>query len=272
MTPAIAWSNAKEQLAGLLGHNRFGLFSDLDGTLAPIAPTPEQAQLTPGNRQLLAALAAELPVVALISGRRAASLQSRVGLPGLTYIGNHGLEMWHAGETVILPEALAYRADIQAVQQELLPLMPAGARVEDKEVTLSIHYRQTADPREFVLSHGVQIAQIVQRHKLTLFTGKMVFEVRPPIDVDKGTAFRDLVREHELEAAIFLGDDISDLHALQMAADLRAAGDVDAWGIGVLSSEAPPEITESADYLATGVADVEDLLAFLLAARKASST
>jgi trehalose 6-phosphate phosphatase len=269
---AKVWSSAKDQLSQLVRRKRFGLFSDLDGTLAPIAPTPEQAQLTDRNRELLAALAAELPLVALISGRRAASLQARVDLPGLIYIGNHGLEMWQDGKTVILPAALAHRTAIKAVREELAPLMPAGVRVEDKEVTLSIHYRQTADPREFVLGHGVQIARIVQAHKLTLFTGKMVFEVRPPIDVDKGTAFGDLVREHELEAALFLGDDISDLHALHMAADLRASGIVDAWGVGVLSSEAPPEIRETADYLATGVADVEDLLAFLLTARKASST
>lgn len=269
---AIAWSDAKDSLAALVSRPRFGLFSDLDGTLAPLAPTPEAAQLTARNRQLLAALSAELPVVALISGRRAASLQSRVDLPGIIYYGNHGLEMWADGNVVILPEALSHRAAIQAAQAELLPLMPPGVRVEDKEVTLSIHYRQTADPREFVIGHGVQIAEIVKRHELSLFTGKMVFEVRPPINVDKGTAFRDLLKEYSLEAALFLGDDISDLHALEMATELRASKTSDAWGVGVLSPEAPSEISEAADYLATGVADMEDLLDFLLTARKASST
>jgi trehalose 6-phosphate phosphatase len=266
------WRTAQAQLAALAATPSFGVFSDLDGTLAPLAPTPEAAQVTPRNLELLAALSAQLPLVALVSGRRAASLQSRVGLPNLTYIGNHGLEMWDAGKTVILPEALAYRAAIQQVRQELEPLMPAGARVEDKEVTLSVHYRQTADPREFVLAFAVQIAEIVRRHKLALFTGKMVFEVRPPINVDKGTAFRELLIGNGLAAAVFLGDDGSDLHALQMAKDLRAADIAQAWGVGVLSPEAPSELSGAADYLATGVADVEDLLAFLLTARSASST
>lgn len=269
---AIHWTDAKDQLAKLVSQSNFGLFSDLDGTLAPIALTPEAAQLTSRNRELLAALAAQLPLVALISGRRAASLQGRVGLPGITYIGNHGLEMWDEGKVVILPEALAYRASLQAVHAELLALAPAGARVEDKEVTLSLHYRQTADPREFVLAYGAQIAEIVKRHKLSLFTGKMVFEVRPPIGVDKGTAFRDLLQEHNLDAALFLGDDVSDLHAFEMAIDLRQAKTADVWGVGVLSPEAPPDLSDAADYLATGVADVEDLLAFLLTARNASST
>jgi trehalose 6-phosphate phosphatase len=123
-----------------------------------------------------------------------------------------------------------------------------------------------------VLAFAVQIAEIVRRHKLALFTGKMVFEVRPPINVDKGTAFRELLIGNGLAAAVFLGDDGSDLHALQMAKDLRAADIAQAWGVGVLSPEAPSELSGAADYLATGVADVEDLLAFLLTARSASST
>jgi trehalose 6-phosphate phosphatase len=268
---ALDWHQAKDKLGELAARPRFGLFSDLDGTLAPIAPTPEAAAITPRNRQLLAELAAVLPVVGLISGRRAASLQAKVDLPGLMYVGNHGLEQWIDGRTVPHPQAAKYRGALEAVQERIAAGLPAGAVAEDKGVTLSIHYRQTKNPAEFVLTRGVEIKHLAEEHGLVLFPGKMVLEVRPPVKVDKGTAFRDLVTESKLDAALFLGDDISDLHAFAAARGLRAEG-CEAYGVGVRSQEAPAELAEAADYLAAGVAEVETLLEFLLMARKASST
>ncbi|UYN92807.1 MAG: trehalose-phosphatase [Anaerolineales bacterium] len=266
---AIHWTKAREQIQQLVQQPSFGLFSDFDGTLAPIAPTPEAVLIAPAARQHLSDLAAELPLVALISGRRAGSLQAKVGLEGLVYIGNHGLEQWLDGKVVGLPQAAAFRAALEQAHAEIQAVLPPGAVAEDKGLTLSIHYRQTPDPREFVLTRGVQIHDIAQQHGLVLFTGKMVLEVRPPVEVDKGTAFRDLVLEHKLSSALFLGDDISDLAALQAAAALRSGG-IAAYGVGVQSEDAPPEVAAHADYQADGVADVEQLLAFLLAARQAS--
>jgi trehalose 6-phosphate phosphatase len=266
------WEQGKERLERAIGRPRFGLFSDLDGTLSPIAPTPEAAQITPRNRELLAELARQLPLVALISGRRVASLQERVGIPGIIYIGNHGLERWVDGKTEVLPEAAAYATALRAARGELEGLVTAGALVEDKGATLSVHYRGTKYPSDFALGHAVQIGNIAKKHGLELFTGKMVFEMRPPIHVDKGSAFRKLVEENKLQAALFLGDDISDLHALSVAKQMREEKLCDSWGIGVQSNEAPDELAEAADYLATGVADVEALLGWLSMARKASST
>lgn len=268
---AIHWTQAKEQIRQLVAQPRFGLFSDLDGTLAPIAATPEAAAITPGNLQHLQALAAELPLVALISGRRAASLQAKVDLPGLVYVGNHGLEQWLDGQVVGLPQAVAYRQALEQAHAAIQAVLPPGAIAEDKGLTLSIHYRQTHDPREFMLARAVQIHTIARQHGLVLFTGKMVLEVRPPVQVDKGTAFKELAMEHKLTAALFLGDDISDVSALQTAAQLRAQG-IAAYGVGVNSEEAPPEVSLESDYLADGVGDVEDLLDFVLMERKASST
>ena len=266
------WKQATDILAKLVRSARFGLFSDLDGTLAPIAPTPDAAHISPRARELLAQLGAELPLLAFISGRRAASLAGKVGLPGLVYIGNHGLERWEQGKTSILPDVEPYLQKLQAVKKELQTLEQDGAFVEDKQVTLSFHYRQAARPEEFASRHRAQIEELVARHGLVLFMGKMVFEVRPPIEMDKGIAFRRLVQEHALQAALFLGDDISDLNALRMARQLRSDQVCDAWGVGVQSLDAPEDLATAADFLAEGVADVEELLAWLLAARKASST
>lgn len=266
------WKQVTDTLGKLIRSARFGLFSDLDGTLAPIAPTPDAAHISPRGRQLLAELGAELPMLALISGRRAASLAGKVGLPGLVYIGNHGLERWEQGKTQILPDVEPHLQKLQAVKKELQALEQDGAFVEDKQVTLSFHYRQAPQPEEFARRHRAQIEELVARHGLVLFMGKMVFEVRPPIEMDKGIAFRRIVEEQRLEAALFLGDDISDLNALRMARQLREEKICESWGVGVQSDDAPEGLAATADFLADGVADVEELLAWLLAARKASST
>jgi len=116
------------------------------------------------------------------------------------------------------------------------------------------------------------ISDAIRKHGLRLFPGKMVFEVRPPIDMDKGNAFELLVREHSLESALFLGDDVSDLNALKAARKMRANGACDAWGVAVQSEEAPEDLAATADFLVAGVEDVEALLAWVLKARRASST
>lgn len=269
---ARRWQDAKEILARLVATPRFGLLSDLDGTLSPIAPTPEAAQITPRNRELFAELRNEIPLVAIISGRRAASLQERVGLPGLLYIGNHGLECWTDGQVEIIPEAAGYLEVLQVVKRELEKSLEPGAYIEDKEATLSFHYRQTANPGDFARRHGPEMAQVVEAHGLSLFTGKMVFEVRPPVAMDKGIAFRQLVGERKIDAALFLGDDISDLNAMEMARKMRTDKICDSWSAGVQSEEAPETLAAAADFLAVGVEDVEELLAWLLKARRASST
>lgn len=268
----LHWKQATESLTNLVRQSRLGLFSDLDGTLAPIAPTPAAAQISPRAGELLAALRDRLPLVALISGRRAASLQAKVGIPGLVYIGNHGLENWVDGKTVLLPQALPFLPHLQAVKTELQALEQPGVYVEDKEATLSFHYRQAADPAEFAAQHAPKIESLVAKHGLALFTGKMVFEIRPPIEMDKGVAFSNLVEQHQLDAALFLGDDVSDLNTLRMARKLRESKRCEAWGVGVQSAEAPEDLAAAADFFAGGVDDVEDLLAWLLRAREASAT
>ncbi len=269
---AVHWRDAIDILGKLIAKPRFGLFSDLDGTLAPIAATPEAAHISPRNRELLVKLTNELPLVALISGRRAANLHKRVDLPNITYIGNHGLERWVDDHVEILPEIKPYLPALQETSKDLEKLIIPGTHVENKEATLSFHYRQAVNPQAFSDKNETRIAQIVDEHGLELFLGKMVFEVRAPLGIDKGHAFAKLVTEHQIGAALFLGDDISDLNALRTAQQLRADGHCDAWGVGVQSDDAPEALAATADFLALGVDDVEGLLDWLLSARKASST
>jgi trehalose 6-phosphate phosphatase len=251
---------------------RFGLFSDLDGTLAPIAPSPQAANISPRARHLLAELRDVLPLVALISGRRADSLQAKVGVPGLVYVGNHGLEQWADGKTTVLPEVEPYLAAMQAAKRELSALEEPGAFVEDKEATLSFHFRQVEDQTRFAKTREKDVEKIANNLGLGFFGGKMVFEVRPPILMDKGLALQNMTMDHSLKAALFLGDDVTDLAGLAMVRMLRNENVCDAWGVGVQSSDAPAVLADTADFLAADVSDVEELLSWLLSARKASST
>lgn len=267
------WREATESgLNGLLGKRRLGLISDVDGTLSPIVARPEDARVTARNLELLAKLADELTLVALISGRGAEDVKQLVDLPGIIYVGNHGLERWKDGETTFAGEALAFKPAVLAALNELKSLKSAGINLEDKGITVSLHYRQSPTPEEFVQEQKTFLESIASKHGLTLSQGRKVFEFKPPVQLDKGSALRQLVEESNLDAVIYLGDDTTDVAALKAARKLRETGSVEAWGIGVQSDEVPTEVEATADLLASGVADVEDFLGWLLMARKASST
>jgi len=176
------------------------------------------------------------------------------------------------GSVQVIPEALPYLRGIQAAKKDLERIEDPGGYIEDKGATLSFHYRQTENPIAFARNVSASLAEIAEKHNLELFTGKMVFEFRPPVAIHKGIAFRQLVEEKKIDAALFLGDDVSDLNAFKAARQMRTERICEAWGVGVQSEDAPEALADTADFLADGVEDVEDLLAWLLKARKASST
>lgn len=266
------WKNRKKELAALARRDDFGLVCDMDGTLAPIVERPDEAAITPRNRELLTELTETLALVAVVSGRGAADLQNFVGIPGVIYAGNHGLERWIDGEVRLAPGVAEHRPHLQQAAEVLAELVEDGIELEDKGATLTLHYRRHADPEAYAQRLAPTLAEIANRYGLTLGGGRRVFEFRPPLAVDKGTALRDLIAEHQLGAALFIGDDITDIAALEMARKLREAGECAAWGAAVQSEGAPAEVAATADFSLSGVSGVEDALAWLLSARKASST
>ncbi|MFO7323644.1 MAG: trehalose-phosphatase [Chloroflexota bacterium] len=259
-------------LDALVQHSRLGLVADFDGTLSPIAPTPDAAQLSARNRELLALLRNQLALVGVVSGRGVRDLRDRVGLDGLTYIGNHGLERWVDGRVEIVPEARSYRPALEAVMAEVTPLLVGGTIVEDKDATISIHYRLAEAPDRVQATLGPRIEKIAQAHGVRFFEGHRVFELRPPVQIDKGTAFRGLIEEFVLDAAVFIGDDTTDADALRVARELRSNGMCYALGVGVEASGTPASVRESADFLLPGVPGVEEFLSWLSSAASASDT
>ena len=267
------WQAAREShLRFLTTRSRIGLLTDVDGTISPIVPHPDDAQITPRSRELLAALSGCLTLVGVISGRSAADISRRVALPGLVYVGNHGLERWIGGVTQPDPSAVIYEPQVQAARKQIEPHLRPGMWIEDKATTLSVHYRQAEDPDAVAREFTSQIKQIAADRGLSFFEGRRIFEIRPPIDVNKGTVFRRLVIEYRLEAAIYIGDDVTDTDAFRAARALRESGQCYALGVGVESDVTPELVTETSDLSASGVSGVELLLAWLLSACKASST
>lgn len=267
------WRDAQSTtLKALFNYTRLGLITDMDGTISPIVPHPDDAMPTERNRDLLQQLQPHLALVAVMSGRAASDVRQRVGLPELVYVGNHGLEQWHDGAVVAAPEVEPYIDALAAARAAVERIAPEGMWVEDKRATLSVHYRATADPAAVTAEYGPLMQRIADDLGLNLFPGRMIFELRPPLDVNKGTAFASLVAEHKLDAAVFIGDDTTDADAMRVARDLRHAGRCYSLAVAVESDDMPAVVAESADLLTSGVDDVESFLSWLLNAASASST
>jgi trehalose-phosphatase len=194
---------------------------DIDGTLAPLAPRPEDAAMPEATRQVVQALASTPEVhVALVTGRAAADGRRLAALNGVWVIGNHGIEVSSPdGEAVVDASAAPFREVLAATAGELRERLRSipGVRVEDKVWTLSIHYRLAEPGVEPRLRKTLD--EVGHNHGLRLIRGKKIFELRPPIHVHKGTAVLGLSRQlvgSELDAALFYaGDDRTDEDAFR---------------------------------------------------------
>ncbi|HUV72880.1 MAG TPA: trehalose-phosphatase, partial [Anaerolineae bacterium] len=192
------------------------LATDFDGTISEIAPTPELASVHPRCRDLLAQLTHKLPLVAVLSGRPAVEVRRLTGIGGVVYLGNHGLEWWQDGTSHIEPsvskDLAMIRSILEAAQRALnLP----GLAFEDKGAGASIHYRLTEDPvqaRDEVLA---VLHDLTRGTGVRVVEGRRVVELRPSVRVDKGTALFGLLRRHPVRAAVYAGDDLTDVDAFE---------------------------------------------------------
>src|SRR5579859_3116057 len=132
------WTTRSEDLAALIRAQRFGLFSDFDGTLCSFVPYPHAPTITPRIRELLRAFAARLPVVGLLSGRGAIDLRNLVQLSNVQYSGNHGLETLHGDELIVIAPAQTWEAQLTAFARDLGDPTIPGVSYHPKRVTMSI--------------------------------------------------------------------------------------------------------------------------------------
>lgn len=236
----------------------------MDGTVSHIVRHPDMATITDCNCSLLATLGDELVAVGFITGRSVSAIMEKVGLPQLTYIGSHGLERWEENRVVVPYQVNAYRPNIDTVIDLCKEYLVEGIWIEDKITTISIHYRHVEDHRNVIEKLIPAIQSIAQDHGLRFSVGKMVFEIRAPLEIDKGIALRELVQKYQLDSVFYLGDDASDVDAMIAAKEIRTTNLCMAIGIGVQSPEMPLELRETADLLVDGVDGVEEFLQWVL--------
>ena len=199
---------------------RILLCTDYDGTLSPLVDRPQDALLPPVLRQQLECLSHSPGcVVAILSGRTLADIRSRVGLEGIVYGGNHGLEMEGAGWTFVQPQAAECRADLASVLERLRPHLEnlPGVLMEDKGLTASVHYRLA--PCDCHAQIASIVVETVQDYAaLVIRSGKMVHEIRPRLQWHKGHAIEWLQQRFNVESSnvIYLGDDVTDEDAFAL--------------------------------------------------------
>jgi trehalose 6-phosphate phosphatase len=206
------------------------LFLDVDGVLAPIVPRPEDARVPDETRAEIRRLAGTYALVACISGRAGEDAARIVGVAGVTYVGNHGLELE--------PEAEAWRARLRSFLREVEWLW-----IEDKSLTATLHYRQVED-EEAARDTLERIAARASEAGFVARFGRKVLEIVPPIRANKGTAIRTLLERQNLERALVAGDDTTDLDAFRAVDGLQLA-----IRVAVASAEGPPDLRAAADLV-----------------------
>lgn len=244
---------------------RLVLLLDFDGTLAPIVARPELARPLPAATAAIERLRGRGDVeLAIISGRGLNDARRLARVEGIVYAGNHGMEIEGPGVHEVHAEARAARPLLERVVEDLerrLASVP-GALVEDKGLTLSVHYR-LVDPDGVPGVRDAVLQSIAPYPGLRVTEGKMVLEIRPRVEWDKGRAVDFLLAHLEPPPGapvLYLGDDTTDEDAFRA---LARRGD--ALAEGILVAERPPVTTAARSYLRTP-AEVAELLAALAAA------
>ena len=250
-------------VGGRLDGSPFVLLFDIDGTLAPIAPRPQDAAVPPATREAIQRLV-NLPavVVALISGRSAHDVQRMIDVEGTWIIGNHGLELLTpSGDLAATPEARAYEPAVAEAARRLASIDASapGAFVEDKRWSLSVHYRM-ADPSA-VPALKERASQVAREFGLREMEGKMIVELRPPVPIDKGTAAVALAEKlgalDEGASLLSAGDDRTDEDAFRALRSIKAST------VTIRVAADDDATTTSAEFVLASPDEIHQLLVWL---------
>lgn len=251
-----------EYLKTFKNDQKTAIITDIDGTISEIAHTPEKAMVTTSMRNVLVMLKEKFKIVTVISGRSALNAREMVGVDGLLYVGNHGMEFLKDGELSMHPEVEKYIHEIQKTGEKLKSgdiSSLDGLIFEDKGICYTIHYRlcsPSENPREKILK---TIHDDPECKKLNITEGRKLVELRPPISCDKGTILNNIIEGYGLEKVIYLGDDITDLDAFDKLTQMENEGKLSGTSILVLSSEIPPYIKKKSTFF---VNDVDEVFKF----------
>jgi trehalose 6-phosphate phosphatase len=247
----------RERLAG----RQPAVFLDYDGTLTPIVDRPEDAVISETMREAVRGLAGRC-TVCVVSGRDRPVVQELMGVDDLVVAGSHGFDIWSPEGGAIEHQAAAGSEGLlervtSRLRDELDPV--EGALIERKKASVAVHYRLVSEEERPAVEAVVERLLADYAEELKVTPGKMVYELQPKLDWDKGKAVLYLLDALDLErddiVPFYIGDDITDEHAFE-ALSRR--------GIGVFVGRADdPEVggrTTAADFVLDSTEEVERFL------------
>jgi trehalose-phosphatase len=245
-------------LGGFLGHYRLALFLDYDGTLSPLVDHPSQAKLSDPMRRAIESCVLRTDTdVTIVSGRALDDVMKIVGIPGLSYAGNHGLEInWPDGEKFLHEDLVLYREKSQALARDLQEISRGGAWAEEKGATLTFHYRAVDRSQHLRLAEEARAR--IQRAGFQARDAHCAVEARPPIGWDKGHAVLHILRARygpawsEGVRTVYVGDDHTDEDAFRVLA-----------GLGITFRVGGSDLPTAATRTLPNVAAVQALLGWL---------
>ena len=250
-----------DELARRLAGKVPAVFLDYDGTLTPIVDRPEDAVMSPRMRNTIRQLAERCPVC-VVSGRDRLMVQELMGLDDLIVAGSHGFDIWSPEEgTIDREEGAEFATLLDEVKAQLHEEIDTieGALIEPKKTSVAVHYRLVSEEERPKVKEVVDTILAEHPDHLRVTPGKMVYEIQPKLDWDKGSAVLYLLEVLSLDrddvVPIYLGDDVTDEDAFEALADR---------GVGIFvgttdASEVAGRIT-AADYIIYTTEEVRQFL------------
>lgn len=245
------------------------LMMDCDGVLAPISDDPGDA-FVPETRQALVRAAAERCLLAaVVTGRGIERAREMVGVDEVWYATLHGVHIESpTGDIDIDPRSALAREHVEVAATLA---QTVGWAFEDKDATVTIHFRQRGNLGQFVDPNHVkaQLMTVLNPLKVEIEHAKQVLEIKPKGVRNKGDAVEFLLdaAANQSASAIYVGDDLTDVHAFQK---LRAMRTEDpnrrVVCVAVNTQDSPAELLDLADVILEGDAAVEPFLNQLLMA------
>ena len=214
------------RLKSVLKNKFIFLFLDYDGTLTPIVRSPDKAIISKKTMEILKGLSKNPHCrVAIISGRALKDIKNKIGLEGIIYAGNHGLEIDGPKIKFKIHVSSGYMTILKKIKAVLKKKLSKikGVIVEDKGLTLSVHYRlvDTKDAQFVKTIFHETLAHYIVSNKIKTRPGKKVLEIRPSLEWDKGKIVLWLLARlkfslgKESGVPIYIGDDITDEDAFR---------------------------------------------------------
>ena len=250
-TPADAWRFTAERAKDTT------FFFDFDGVLSPVTDDPDASQPEPSVLEVLERLAGVVSRVAIVSARPVSFLRSRFeSLAHVDLYGLYGLEVWHEGAVVTEPAAEPWVPAMAELADRARAELPEATLVEFKRLSVALHYRTAPQLADTV---GQWAHEQAERLGLRIQGGRMVFELKPPVDQDKGMVISEGVKT--AGCAWYFGDDMSDIKAFD-ALRAREAVDPAFFGmcVAVANPETGAEVSTAADLTLDSPAAVAEFL------------